>query len=488
MRHVRTRGRGLAAGAVTLTAAITLITTMPGASQGGTQNELGEVGAALERTVDRVAGPSSELQQGLRDVEATVKRTTGSLGAAAQQAAAPAAQPASAQGGGAETRVPTTEPQTTPALNGTNPHGQGTVADVKLDPSNERPQAYDPSGSTTGEIVKAGQARGEQNADGSYRGHITIAALLGQEILGVSTTPGQTEAGPLDPVQTALLDSICTGSANNVCLSLVTADSTTTATGTTNRFAVANAAIGGPGGLTVAAAESTGDATNDANCQTTTGTSRVANVTAASGVVANAVESRNQSVACRGQAPVQTTSSSVLGLGGSGIPLPAAGCESGAPDTVTGIPVLLPIVCNRDDSTQAQAPNNVREALAIFAVAAGSSSLLETVAGSSETVATAPAAPPAPTPTPDDDGDGTGVEGAGGESGSDGTGDGDGGDGTGAGNGDDGAGDGSGVDGDRADSGARNLAFTGANVLGLVLGGVLMILSGLVLRRRVLVT
>ena len=63
-----------------------------------------------------------------------------------------------------------------------------------------------------------GRARGEQIANGTYHGHITIAALLGNEILGVDTTPGETEAGPLDPVQEGLLTPLCNATSQGICL------------------------------------------------------------------------------------------------------------------------------------------------------------------------------------------------------------------------------------------------------------------------------
>lgn len=83
-------------------------------------------------------------------------------------------------------------------MHGTNPHGQGTVGVVDLQPSPDRPQGGDPAGSDSGEEVVVGRARGEQREDGTYHGHITIVALFGQEILGLDTTPGQTQAGPLN--------------------------------------------------------------------------------------------------------------------------------------------------------------------------------------------------------------------------------------------------------------------------------------------------
>ena len=79
--------------------------------------------------------------------------------------------------------------------------------------------------------------------------------------------------------------------------------------------------------------------------------------------------SSSTSKSCRGAAPEVANTSSVIGLGGIQVPLPAAGCANGTPDTVTGIPAVLPIVCNADDIAGAAA---VREALDVFVLQVGS--------------------------------------------------------------------------------------------------------------------
>src|SRR5689334_13339285 len=73
-------------------------------------------------------------------------------------------------------------PQVEPPLHGTNPHGQGSVAVVDISPNAQRPYSADPTGASDSEDVVVGRARGEQRADGSYHGHITVAALFGTEI------------------------------------------------------------------------------------------------------------------------------------------------------------------------------------------------------------------------------------------------------------------------------------------------------------------
>ena len=302
-------------------------------------------------------------------------------------------------------RATTTEPTTQPPLHGSNPHAQGGVAVVDVNPSNERPLGAKPDGTDSGEDAIVGRARGEQ-VGGAYHGHITILALLGQELAGVDTAPGETKNGPLQPIQAGILDPLCANTSQQVCLSVLTANSTTTAARSDNDFALARASVLGLG---VGAAESRGTISQDATCQTGTGSSRVANVSApGGGAVAQVSDAKTVSTSCNdGRAPTVTNESHVIGLGGIQVPLPAAGCATGAPDTVTGIPGVLPIVCNADDIAGAA---GVREALDVFVLQVGSTSLTKATTASSEAITTAP--PKAETSKPqcsdgmDNDGDG----------------------------------------------------------------------------------
>ena len=289
-----------------------------------------------------------------------------------------------------------------PPLHGNNPHGQGDVIGADLAPSGVRPTGGNTA--TSPEDIIVGRARGEQGSNGQYHGHITIVSLFGNELLGVDTTPGQAKTGPLNALQTSVLNQLCT--ASQICLNVLRADSSTSATGSTNRFAVANATIGNPqtGLLSLTAAESNGNISQDANCQTTTGNSTVADANIFGGAVADVSQSSSTSRACNnGTAQQQNNTSSVIGLGGTNVPLPAPGCANGTPDTVTGIPVLAPIVCNANDSnglgeavTQAVAPYGVREALTVFVLDAGGAALLKVTTGGSESRAQAPATPSGP--------------------------------------------------------------------------------------------
>lgn len=341
----------------------------------------------LQSVREAVDAATGQVERTVSTAVAPVRRATRPAGQAAGKTTE-AVRRATGKSTAGQNRAPTATPTTDPPLHGTNPHGQGTVAVTDIDPTNERPVGGNTDGSDAGpEEVVAGRARGEQQADGSYRGHITIAALLGREIAGVNTTNGQTQNGPLQPVQAGVLDPLCNGTAQQVCLSVLRADSTTTSTGSTNDFAVARAQLGGADGISTGAAESQGTINQDANCQTSTGTSRAANVSAGGSAVADAANSSSTSRSCRGQQPVVTNTSQVIALGGTGVPIPAPGCADGTPDTVTGIPTLAPIVCNADTIAGAA---GVREALDVFVLQVGGTSLTKQTTAASESVSTAP--------------------------------------------------------------------------------------------------
>ena len=233
-----------------------------------------------------------------------------------------------------KSRATATDPPTQPPLHGANPHGQGTVAVVDIDPSSERPLAADPDGGDSGEDVVVGRARGERNADGTYHGHISAVGLFGNDVIPVDTAQGETKDGPLQGLQESVLDPLCTSTSQQVCLTVLRMHSETTATGSTNDFAVARAGLLGLG---VGAADSQGVITTDRRCQAAGGGAKTADVVSSAGTaVAQVAQSTSTSTSCRGSAPVVTNTSSVIGLGGAGVPLPAAGCANGTPDTQTG--------------------------------------------------------------------------------------------------------------------------------------------------------
>ncbi|HEV2774679.1 MAG TPA: hypothetical protein VGV90_03735 [Solirubrobacteraceae bacterium] len=416
-----------------------------------------------------------------------------------------------------QTRVgPADPPATKPPLHGTNAHGQGTAAVVDLTPNPQRPYTVDASGNAADEDIIIGRSRGEQRADGTYHGHITVASAFGNEIIGRDTLPGQSIGTADDPESIAedLVDNLC--ASTGICLGIAEVFSRTTDTGSFNTFSLARATLGAPGvpALSLEAARSEGNITSDGTCQTSNGASRVVDLTAGT-AEAEIAESTSQSVACRGAAPTQTNTSSVIELGGTSgglvpVPIPVgAGCADGAPDTETGLPVLLPIVCNADDSSatnpagnQAVAPADrtlaygVRHALDVYVLATGNTAAAQISAAQSESLAVSPAAAttttpttpttttpatttPAPvattttpattTPATTDDG-GTADDDAG--AGDDGA--------VEAGNGDDGAR--AGTPDDAANLGGDKLPFTGTDVVVLGLAGSILLAAGLTLR------
>jgi LPXTG-motif cell wall-anchored protein len=349
----------------------------------------------LREARDALVQAGQQVQAGLKD---TVAKTGEKTTAVVEKTKSSIRQKMTT----AKTRATATDPLKQPPLHGANPHGQGGVIVADLDPSNERPLDAKPDGSGSGEEVVVGRARGEQAADGTFHGHITILSLFGNELAGVDSAPGETKAGPLAALQTGILDPICRSTNQQICLSVLTANSKTTASGSTNDFAVARAKIADLG---VGAAESNGTIAQDSTCQTSAGAAKTANVTAGGGAVASVANSGSTSKSCRGQAPEVTNTSQVIALGENGIPLPAPGCANGTPDTVTGLPGLLPIVCNADEIVSAAA---VREALDVFVLSAGANSLAKETTASAESLSVAPAGETGPqcSDKVDNDGDG----------------------------------------------------------------------------------
>jgi len=325
----------------------------------------------------------------------------------------------------------TTLPETTPPLHGTLPHGEGTVAVTQLAADPTRPYSNDPSGKTApSELLVVGRARGEQRADGTYHGHITIAQVAGIELLSIDTNPGETKTGPLD----SITSSLCTSTGGVVCLGVLTAKSQTTTTGSTNHFEVANLSIGSPTGVTLPAglssisaqaAVSDGNIISDGTCQIATGDTLVTKAGLGPLILADVIKSNTTSKACNNAAPTETDSSTVIPTTGTITNLlttvPNNACASGGnanPDgsaggtanTVAGLPPLVSLVCNSADQSpgvatnsadgakQATSPYGVREALDAFVLAIGATPAVKLTTGASDSTATAPPAAPATCP------------------------------------------------------------------------------------------
>ena len=315
----------------------------------------GVVGVVAIATVSLLA-PSVASANVVDNVVDNVKNTVDGLLGSGGGSPAPAPAPSPDAG---------TPPDYTPPAHGSDQHAQGTGATVDLTPSEQLPLPYDPDGGS--EDVVAGGSRGSFDGD-DYHGHVTILALLGNELLeGADTAEGQTSNGPLGDVN-ALLGDICTST--GLCLSALDVSSETTGRGSANSFSVATANLT-PAGLPVldlGAVQSSGEISQAGGCRTAEATGSVANANVA-GITANAINSSSKSRACRDGSESQTNDSSVLGIGGVGVPLPQPGCEDGVPNTslLLGIANL---VCNANDSNgiQLRPPYGVREGLTVFAV------------------------------------------------------------------------------------------------------------------------
>jgi LPXTG-motif cell wall-anchored protein len=356
-------------GALALLASTVVIFALPAGSLGALD---------LRHTGESLKQAGQKAQAGLKG---TVHKAGDRTAALAEKAKAKLR----ARQQAAKARATATDPPKQPALHGTNPHGQGDPAVVDLNPSPDRPYDGKTDGSGSGEDIIVGRARGEQDSSGKFHGHITIAALFGNEIAGVDSAPGEAKHGPLDQLQTGVFDPICDALAQQVCLSVLRADSTTTSKGSINDFAVARAALLG---LQVGAAESGGNIGQDATCQESFGVAKTANVKTSGGTLAGVANATSKSKSCRGQKPVVTQTSEVVNLGGNGVGIPAAGCADGTPDTESGLPGLLPIVCNAEEVVGAA---GVRDALDVFALQVGSNALLKESTAGPESVSVAPA-------------------------------------------------------------------------------------------------
>lgn len=342
-------------------------------------------GSLVDGTADRVGGTVDRVVGGASSVGSSV--TGGGAPAAPGGVAAPA--PASGPVVGAPAaHVP---PSYQPPLHGTSPHGEGTVITEDLNPLGERPLGEETDGSDSDEDAVVGRSRGQQNEDGSYSGKVETVALLGNSIGPTNETEeGESrETGPVD---------LCPDP-DSFCLQALTTSSETDERGSENSFTAAFASVGGDDGVVVTAAESEGNIRETRNCQRSEGSSGVATAELGGTQLASAGESSSSSRACNDGTETQENDSSVLVLLGTPLPLPVDGCDDGTPNSSFAIPLLLTAICNADDSNGDQAgdPYGVREALTAFVgVVPNQAALSKTTLAASESRAQAP-----------EDGDGT---------------------------------------------------------------------------------
>jgi hypothetical protein len=345
-----------------------------------------------------------------------------------------------------------------------NPHAQGTVGAVDV---------QSPSGAEAllgSEEAVVGRSGAQQNDDGSYQGGVTILGLLGEEILGVDTSEGQTAHSPLQPIQEGLLDPICAGSQGTVCLSVLVADSSSAPNGSTNDFGVlrADSNLGGKS-TSAGVAESSGNLTEDGNCQTATASSGVARADVLEVLGVRILQSEASDTACNDGTTSQSGDGTVASVNGNDLPLPA-GCD-GAVNGGQQIATVAGVSCN------AAAANGDRSAVGVD-VLPGSDVAGNGTAASSSTGAEAPDAGTAQ--GPGDDGT------PGGPTGDDDTPGANGPNGPGAGD-DTSTGAGGGAGSAAGESQAGNggaLAFTGANLTLLALIGFGLVALGIGIASR----
>jgi hypothetical protein len=231
-------------------------------------------------------------------------------------------------------------------------------------------------------------------------------ALFGNEIIGVNAIQGQSSVSPFNALQTQVLDQICTSSGGFLCLNLLVADTAAASNGADTHYQTVGLSSKQLSGLNVNVASSNSAIEASSSCtggQTANGNSTVLDANYSGGNIASLSKSATSSTACPGQSPSQTDASSVLTLGGHGVPIPASGCADGTANTVSGIPTLLPIICNADDQTQLGVPFGVREALTVLGLQSGDNqSLLRagTAGAESHAVAAAVTTPTVPTTPP----------------------------------------------------------------------------------------
>jgi hypothetical protein len=313
-----------------------------------------------------LAGPAASLAV---DVSGTATSlTTDAANATRTIAAATTQRPAAATG------ASTQSAPVSATVQGNNPHGQGTALSVSL---------------AGNEAVVVNRSRGEQRSDGTYHGHTTTLGLLGQDVIGNDTGPGQTAKGPIAPIQEQVLDQVCSGSGGNVCVDLLRADSATTTTGSTNHSRLLGVTLGGQSGVVAEAADSNGDIQSNGNCQQAHGDVTLLKLMLGGNPLLDIGESASDSNACPGGTTVHNSENPLVAVGGQPIPLP--GCGANAPGNLIDLSPLLLIACNAGAATGVG--GIVNDALAGTVLANGNSPAVGTISGAGTGAAATP--PPA---------------------------------------------------------------------------------------------
>src|SRR5262249_51303586 len=151
-------------------------------------------------------------------------------------------------------------------------------------------------------------------------------------IIQVTSDPGQSNDGPLQPVQD-VLNQVCSGSGNALCLTVLGMHSSSTSNSSTNSLEVLGADIGGADGINADVPQDYGIISDNGTCQTAHGDSNAAKVSIGGTPVLDALQGTSDSSACAGGGSSQSNSSTVLKLFGTGLPIPAGGCDNGTPNS-----------------------------------------------------------------------------------------------------------------------------------------------------------
>jgi hypothetical protein len=257
-------------------------------------------------------------------------------------------------------------------VQGTNPHGQGTVLSASVGGK---------------EAVVVGRSRGERGSDGNYHGHTTTLGLFGNDVIANDTGPGQTAKGPLAPLQEQVLDQVCNGSGGNICVDVLRADSATTATGSTNHSRLLGVTVGGSKGVGATAGDSNGNIQSNGDCQQAHGDVTLLKLMLGGNPLLDIGESASDSNSCPSGTTVANSSNPLVAIGGQEVPLP--GCGANSPGYLLDLSPLLAIACNAGAGTGAGGV--VNDALAGTAVS-GPDGPLATLSGAG-TGASAQAAP-----------------------------------------------------------------------------------------------
>lgn len=346
-----------------------------------------------------------------------------------------------------------------------NPHAQGTVARVDVTP----PESLDLGGLLDDEEAVVGRTRAEQTGDGNYKGHVTILALFGEEIIGIDTDAGETAGSPLQPLND-VLNEVCGGTSGVLCVAVLPASSATDGTGSANDFGVVRASsrLGENTILDAGVAESDASLRENGSCQSAHAGSSVARA----GLLNNAIvvgilQSVADSVACSDGGGSSSSDSTILAINDQTLPLPGD-CDGGT-NGGFGILSLVTVSCNVASGALGEGSASAGAEPIGTAIVGDDPPLVGANASNSATGAGASQTPEAP-----DGPDGPGGGGSGGDTtGSD--------DGGGAGTE---SGDGAGGAADDAQAGSGSLAFTGLNAALLAVIGLALLGMGVALSSR----